>query len=166
VVNSGDKLNGFERGGVLLEMAIISPILVTMFLFLVDFTIHSKSQTFVTQVTRDAAIYLATVRDFPTPGENISVIGSSDFQDNSQLCWNSPPGDEINPSMCPHFNAQIRALRMIQSEAGYLNQNSLNMSSSFNGQDITFTIRIIPNANFFWGEKEIITSATLRKVNL
>jgi hypothetical protein len=155
-----------ERGSIFFESLIVAPVLIILFLFCADFLMFTKSHTFVSQVTRDAAIYFATIPGEPSSHPETNLHKDDDNMmkhEMLQLCSNE--SETIDPR-CYHLATQERAYRSLQVGSGNLDIESVNMTTSYDGQNVTLEINADIRVSFWWNTSRVNTSATLRKVNL
>jgi Flp pilus assembly protein TadG len=152
-----------QKGAIFVETLIAAPLMIMIFLFCVDFLMFTKSHTFVSQVARDAAIYFATIPGEPEQGQETNLYKHNEYNDLILLCSNEE--EQVDP-MCYHLATQVRAFRSLQAGSGNLDIQDLNMTTSYDGNNVTLEISADVKISFWWNTSTVNTSATLRKVNL
>ncbi len=156
-----------EQGSVLLESVIIAPFLVMFFMFCVDFLNYTKTQTYISQVARDATIFFAMVPGIPQANETVTNIYKDDGANEcDQIC--EATSFEEPSCYCYHLATQERIYRSIISDSGTLNMDSLNIETRYNDphKTVSVKIKVEKKLTFFWANKNVESKATLKKINL
>jgi Flp pilus assembly protein TadG len=156
-----------EAGAVLVETAFVAPVILLMIMFGLDLFIFSQSQSVVTQIARESALYLATVPgnlSSQTPYVNILQGNAQDVDEWAQLC-----NANYNLSDCAHLNAQIRVRRMLDSSSVFLNvagaQVTTAYSESSGDKFVTVTLNVPVNTYFKVLSSSASRTVQLRRVN-
>lgn len=159
--------HSLERGSAIIETALVAPMLVMFFLFVIDFLIMSKSKAVLTQAARDAGIYYST---YPLPlqiGATSTETDSSIYSDeiNSDACIanNASPS-----SLCAEKSTFYHTYRMLSAEGGQLSldyaNGNFNMSFSYDGVRTSVTVSSKIKTLFFFEDKVIEKTAILRRI--
>lgn len=130
-----------SKGAILLETAIIAPILVFFALVGVDYFIYTKSKTFVTQIARESVLYLATVPASTLDASYITVDKPDPDTEQTCLAVN-------NDGLCPHVLTVSRAVKLINTNNNYVKTAEAIYNTSFDGSVVRVQIDV-PTKNIF-----------------
>lgn len=138
------KVNS-ESGSILVEASIVAPVLFLFMFFGLDLFIYSQNKTVVTQVTREAALYLATVPGtlIPSTGLNPNVFTNILSDDAQEVAdWTSACEADFNFDDCPHLNTHIRVQRMLKSSRAFMDIENSSTTSVYDGDFVTVTVSV------------------------
>jgi len=154
-----------ESGSVLVETALIAPILILLIFFGVDLLVYSQGKTVVTQIARESTIYLATVPGTlvsTTPFEN--VRSNYGYEDWSQAC-----SADYQVADCPHLHTQIRVYRMIASAKGFLDPGPSSITTTYSteidGNFVSVAVNVPIHTFFGMMSGNVQRTTKLRRVN-
>ncbi len=165
VVMKSLKINN-ESGAVLVEAALIAPIIILLLFFGVDMFLYSQGKTVVTQVSRESTIYLATVPGtLVNTNPYVNLVAQEDSNTWSQLC-----DANYNVDDCPHLNTQYRIYRMLESAKSTLRFESANISTQYSttveGNFVTVSISVPVKTFFGMFSGNVGNTVKLRRVNV
>lgn len=154
-----------ESGVVLVETAFIAPIMFLLIFFGVDMFFYSQSKTFVTQVARESAIYLATVPGTLTSTTPfVDELGKVGVEDWKMIC----DGDYYDDD-CPQLNTQYRAYRMLSSAKGLVDADGSSITTDYDvdgdGNFVSVTINAPVGTLFGMFSGTVQKTVKLRRVN-
>lgn len=163
---SSTKKNS-EAGTVLVETAFVAPVVLLLIMFGLDLFIFSQSQSVVTQIARESALYLATVPGNLSADESFVNILQGNEQD--VKAWAQLCNANYNLSDCAHLNAQIRVRRMLESSSVFLNANGAQVTTTYsdNAGDkfVSVTLNVPVNTYFKVLSSSASRTVRLRRVN-
>lgn len=160
------KKRSKESGVILVEAAMIAPVLMMLIFFSVDLLIYSQGKTVVTQIARDGALYFATVPGVlatsspSNPTTYSNVISNDGTPEWSQLCNN-----DYNTSDCPHLNTQIRIYRMLSGTRNFIDSDNSTISTSYDGTFVNVSVDSPVKTFFGFFSPNISKTIRLRRVN-
>ncbi|HMO18493.1 MAG TPA: pilus assembly protein [Oligoflexia bacterium] len=168
-------ISGNQKGGILVEASLSAPILIMIFFVCTDFLLYTKSFTYAEQVTRDAALFMAT-----TPGalKNVTLAMNKDDSNNShieeigQICKSLPDEIYSNNGLCIHALTLLRIRNMIRSHGNQLKSDEFIATAAYDGTNVSVQIQVYPRVifgvyGFFNKEQKIIRkTSTLKRIFL
>lgn len=162
-----------ESGAVLVEAAIIAPVLFILIFFGVDLFMYTQSKTVVTQITRDAALYLATVPGNLVPSTvsspNIFVNVLTDevnYPETELEDWASACDADYNFDDCPQLNAHKRVQRMLISTREFMDVDNYSATTVYDGNFVTVTVSVPITSFLSMFSTSIGSAITVRRVSV
>lgn len=154
-----------ESGSVLVETALVAPVLLLLIFFGVDMFFYSQSKTFVSQVARESAFYLATV-----PG---TLVDTNPFINelgkNESADWKLACDANYNDDDCPHLQTQIRVNRMLSSAKVLIDAGNASITTDYDtdadGNFVSVSIDVPVLTFFGMFSGNVQRTVKLRRVN-
>ena len=160
-----------ESGAVLVEAAIIAPVLFLVMFFGVDLFMYTQSKTVVTQVAREAALYLATVpgtlvADTPY-NRNVFVNILTDtvnYPESEVQDWTLACESDYNFDDCPQLNAHKRIQRMLNSSKVFYEVENSSTTTVYDGNFVTVTVSVPLSSFLSMFAPSVGSAITVRRV--
>lgn len=167
-----ERLNE-EKGSVMIELAVVAPIMVAIWVFLVDFYFLSRTMTSLTQAVRDVGIYYATDQNYQSLGAAQLSITSGE----NGFSWvqysktsGAPDCSTLNdPGFDPMRSVSERAYFLLQGQGSNLSmaptaQSGFAVVTTNDGSKVSVRITSRLNSLFYFRDKILDETVVLRRM--